>query len=89
MLNQLPNAANYVRGAGHLKNEFEEYIGQKSGRTQSLGGMELDHGRDSQKRIGNTIRGGAPSAVQNRPPVIRGGNKASLDDSMNQSMPGN
>ena len=30
MLNSLPNAAGYVRGGGNVRNEFEDYIGQKT-----------------------------------------------------------
>lgn len=30
MLNSLPNAPGYVRGGGNVRNEFEDYIGQKT-----------------------------------------------------------
>ena len=84
MLNSLPNAAGYVRGGGNVRNEFEDYIGQKTAEKKGVeferNGSMLAQNDLGMSMIKKSMRGGAPSVSMNKPPTIRGGNRASVAD---------
>lgn len=73
-----------MRGGGSVKNEFEDYIGQKlmekRGFEFERDGSIIAQNPSMSMSVKKSMRGGAPSVSMNKPPTIRGGHRASVAD---------